>query len=157
MNNFKNLFGVSAIEFCIRMAIIMAVLIICTSCKSPESIVSNNSKEEHTASTSESKQDAKVVEKYIYKDSVYYKEVVINDTVYKMQYKYRYLDKVVHDTLRVYINKTDTVYIKEESNAESVIVEKESWWQRQKGELIWTIILAIIAIIVTIIYKRIKK
>ena len=156
MNRFKSTFGISAFEFCIRMAIILAVLILCSSCKSPETITNNSSKEEHAASTSESKQDAKVVEKYIYKDSVYYKEVVINDTVYKLEYKYRYLDKVVHDTVRVYINNTDTVYIKETAQKETVVEVKESWWQRQKGELIWTIILAIIAIIVTIIYKKIK-
>ena len=139
------------------MAIILAILILCSSCKSPETITNNSSKEEHTSSTSESKQDAVVVEKYIYKDSVYYKEVVINDTVYKLEYKYRYLDKVVHDTIRVYVNNTDTVYTKESDKNETVIEVKQSWWEKQKGELIWTIILAIIAIIVTIIYKRIKK
>jgi len=156
MNRFKSTFGISASEFIIRMAIIMAVLIMCSSCKS-ESAFINKSYEKNTSSKEESQKDVVTVEKYIFKDSVYYKEVVINDTVYKLEYKYRYIDKVVHDTIVVYYNRIDSIDINNEAEKETVIETKESWWQRQKGELIWTIILAIIAIIVTIIYKRIKK
>ena len=56
------------------------------------------------------------VNNYIAKDSVVYKEIILNDTVYVEKFRLKTLE--VHDTSYIYFAVSDTVYVNKEINKE---------------------------------------
>lgn len=56
------------------------------------------------------------VNNYITKDSVVYKEIILNDTVYVEKFRLKTLE--VHDTSYIYFAVSDTVYVNKEINKE---------------------------------------
>lgn len=72
--------------------------------------------EETSQKTQKEELKTRDVNNYITKDSVVYKEIILNDTVYVEKFRLKTLE--VHDTSYIYFAVSDTVYVNKEINKE---------------------------------------
>lgn len=84
------------------------------------------------------------------RDSVYIREK--GDTVWLTKWRTEYRDRFIRDT--IYITKTDSI-----NTVVEVVKEKQlNWWQRFKLDAAgWIIATMIVAILLYILYRKLKK
>lgn len=84
------------------------------------------------------------------RDSVYIREK--GDTIWLTKWRTEYRDRFIHDT--IYITKTDSI-----NTIVEVVKEKQlNWWQRFKLDAAgWIIATMIVAILLYILYRKLKK
>lgn len=112
-------------------------------CRTMQSTVSNQlHTESHVAKAVSAKtinQLSRIKDAVSYRDSVRYRERIVNDTVYiETEVKvYVDRDKAVHDT--VYINVNDSTSVKDDTsdtdNQETTVVKQPSLWERFVGKV----------------------
>lgn len=89
--------------------LLLLLLFLC-GCRTTSSLV------EETSQKQKEEVKTRDVNNYIAKDSVAYKEIILNDTVYVEKFRLKTLE--VHDTSYIYFAVSDTVYVNKEINKE---------------------------------------
>lgn len=90
--------------------ILLLLLLFLCGCRTTSSLV------EETSQKIQKEEKTRGVNNYIAKDSVAYKEIILNDTVYVEKFRLKTLE--VHDTSYIYFAVSDTVYVNKEINKE---------------------------------------
>lgn len=88
----------------------LILLLLLCGCRTTSSLV------EETSQKQKEEVKTRGVNNYIAKDSVVYKEIILNDTVYVEKFRLKTLE--VHDTSYIYFAVSDTVYVNKEINKE---------------------------------------
>lgn len=88
----------------------LILLLLLCGCRTTSSLV------EETSQKQKEEVKTRDVNNYIAKDSVVYKEIILNDTVYIEKFRLKTLE--VHDTSYIYFAVSDTVYVDKEINKE---------------------------------------
>lgn len=91
--------------------LLLLLLLFLCGCRTTSSLV-----EETSQKTQKEELKTRDVNNYISKDSVAYKEIILNDTVYVEKFRLKTLE--VHDTSYIYFAVSDTVYVNKEINKE---------------------------------------
>lgn len=91
--------------------LLLLLLLFLCGCRTTSSLV-----EETSQKTQKEELKTRDVNNYIAKDSVAYKEIILNDTVYVEKFRLKTLE--VHDTSYIYFAVSDTVYVNKEINKE---------------------------------------
>ena len=95
----------------VNILIFLLLLLLLCGCRTTSSLV-----EETSQKTQKEELKTRGVNNYIAKDSVAYKEIILNDTVYVEKFRLKTLE--VHDTSYIYFAVSDTVYVNKEINKE---------------------------------------
>lgn len=95
----------------VNILIFLLLLLFLCGCRTTSSLV-----EETSQKTQKEEVKTREVNNYIAKDSVAYKEIILNDTVYVEKFRLKTLE--VHDTSYIYFAVSDTVYVNKEINKE---------------------------------------
>lgn len=90
--------------------LLLLLLLFLCGCRTTSSFV------EETSQKQKEEVKTRDVNNYIAKDSVVYKEIILNDTVYVEKFRLKTLE--VHDTSYIYFAVSDTVYVNKEINKE---------------------------------------
>lgn len=90
--------------------LLLLLLLFLCGCRTTSSLV------EETSQKQKEEVKTRGVNNYIAKDSVVYKEIILNDTVYVEKFRLKTLE--VHDTSYIYFAVSDTVYVNKEINKE---------------------------------------
>lgn len=88
----------------------LILLLLLCGCRTTSTVV------EETSQKIQKEEKTRGVNNYISKDSVVYKEIILNDTVYVEKFRLKTLE--VHDTSYIYFAVSDTVYVNKEINKE---------------------------------------